>query len=93
MVRNMYTHTPKRLYLISVGLIRSSAETLNWSCVSAGEEKPNIMPLTNDARQAIRDMAAIHTRSLLQADLMAVIMEEGHGIFSDASQLLLGEMD
>jgi hypothetical protein len=79
---------------MSVELIRSSAETLNWSCVSAGEEKPSIMPFTNEARQAIKEhMATFHTRSPLLAPFMAVLMAEGRGIFSDASQLLLGETD
>ena len=80
------------------GSIRSSAEMLNWSCVSAGEEKPSIMPFTNEARQAIKEhMASLHghtrTRSLLPADLMTELIEEGRGIISAASELLLGETD
>ena len=88
------TRTPKRLYLMSEGLIRSSAVMLNWSCVSAGEEKPSIMPFTNEARQAIKEhMATLHTRSPLPADLITELMAEGRGVFSDVSQLLLGETD
>ena len=85
---------------MSEGSIRSSTETLNWSCVSAGEGKPSIMPFTNEARQAIKEhMASLHghtrirTRSLLPADLMTELIEEGRGIISAASELLLGETD
>ena len=56
------------------------------------------MPFTNEARQAIKEhMASLHghtrTRSLLPADLMTELIEEGRGIISAASELLLGEMD
>ena len=88
------TRTPKRLYLTSLSLIRSSTETLNCSCVSAGEEKPSTIPLTTDARQAITEhMATFHHCSSPEQQFIIVLMAEGRNVFSDISQLLLEEMD
>ena len=51
---------------MSSSLIRYSSETLNCSCVRAGEEKPSTIPFTIDARQAVREhTATTHSRFLL----------------------------
>ena len=57
--------TAKRLNLMSSSLILYSSETLNWSCVRAGDEKPSTIPFTIDARQAVREhTATTHSRFL-----------------------------
>ena len=56
---------------MSSSLIRYSSETLNCSCVRAGEENPSTIPFTIDARQAVREHAATtHSRFLLQEPLL-----------------------
>ena len=61
---------------MSSSLIRYSSETLNCSCVRAGEEKPNTIPFTMDARQAVREhTATTHSRFLLWEPLLVQEME------------------